>query len=137
MSALPGRPSGNSGFAGMATGMNQLQMRPATWIGSPRKNANCWLRDATCQATSSATSTVNCQKRALLSLGRMLISCRLPELLRVAFQYFVTQHVPYLRVQFDKARVRANLGHVARTCEVDGELTDRMGRRAGGQDHDP
>src|SRR3569832_1598482 len=103
MSAWPGKPSGNVALAGMSHGRNHDQMRPATLIGSPRKNAVCSLRESRCHTTSSTTNSTTWKTRSRLT---SCISGRLLQLLRVALEDLLAQHAPDPRMQLHEPRLR-------------------------------
>src|SRR5665647_799941 len=123
MSALPGKPSGNKLLAPKPKGMNQLHTLPATLIGSPRKKAIGKSREARCQPASMSTNRASCQRRKLFSEGLIRLHISGPlQLLRIALEHFIAKHVPYLPVQFHKARLIAGFGHITRTWQVNAEL---------------
>src|SRR4051812_13240070 len=119
-----------------ALATNQSQMRPKIFSGSPKKKAACRSSAkrkggtrpgavSTCHATKTSTSSVSCQARRLPRRGLMKRHMSLirsgRELLLVALEDFLAQHVPDGFVQLDEARRRAHLGHVTRTLDVDAE----------------
>src|SRR3954462_6894540 len=111
---------------------NQAQMRAKIFSGSPKKKA-AWLSPANrkcgnrpgvvsrCHSTKRPTSRDSCQPRNASLLMRAP-SCG--QLLLIALEHLVAQHLPDGLVQFDEARRGAHLGHVARAIEVDAELAD-------------
>src|SRR3954469_13518437 len=100
---------------------NQSAMRPNIFSGSPKKkaawlsalNRKCGTRPgtvSTCHAPKIAASTTSCHARRLARAGLKsrnmealtFGSCR--ELLPVAGEHFLAQHVPDRLVQLDEAR---------------------------------
>src|SRR6478672_4780264 len=115
--------------------MNHCQIRSKIFSGSPKKKA-AWRSFSNtkvgrrpgvvsrCQTMNTTASRPTCQTRRYFMTRRVWSSRR--ELLPVAGEHLLAQHVPDRLVQLDEARRRSHLGHVARPRQVDRELADRM-----------